>query len=269
MKEKWKPVALWGGMGIVALWTLTPVLVGFYAPLFKDGVSTLGSTGDMFGAVSALFNGLAFLAIIVVLVYEMGERKKDLTEVSRLTAERLREMRPFVVPTAVKGGFRLSRGEWDDHEFACDLSAEFVLANATGDVAINVLMSTSLESIGSVDVLSIPSVESRVDLPLSGLATCSVRPTFSLRGENAASILRALTNRSPIGLSLRVEYAALNGVSWNSVVTYRAELDGDGPTRVGHILAKNPDYYIKNSAGGRPLVFDTSCVPGSWAQGDQ
>ena len=68
-------------IGVIAMWSLSWWLISKYI----DDPTNQGSFGDMFGAVNALFSGLAFAGLIVTLLYQKEELK--------LQREELRETR--------------------------------------------------------------------------------------------------------------------------------------------------------------------------------
>ena len=68
-------------IGVIAMWSLSWWLISKYI----DDPTNQGTFGDMFGAVNALFSGLAFAGLIVTLLYQKEELK--------LQREELRETR--------------------------------------------------------------------------------------------------------------------------------------------------------------------------------
>ncbi|MFC5455358.1 hypothetical protein [Prosthecobacter fluviatilis] len=72
--EQLKRAAIWGIVIIVALWALSGFLITW-------GSSNPGTFGDMFGAVNALFSGLAFLGVIFAIVLQYQELKEQRMEI--------------------------------------------------------------------------------------------------------------------------------------------------------------------------------------------
>lgn len=58
-------------VGVIALWGLSWWGISNYI----DSPTDQGTFGDMFGAVNALFSGLAFAGLIVTLLYQKEELK--------------------------------------------------------------------------------------------------------------------------------------------------------------------------------------------------
>ena len=75
-------------MGVIALWGLS----WWGISKFIDNPTNQGTFGDMFGAVNALFSGLAFAGLIVTLIYQKEEHKLQREELAQ-TREELKGQR--------------------------------------------------------------------------------------------------------------------------------------------------------------------------------
>lgn len=75
-------------VGVIALWGLSWILIDKYI----DSPTDQGTFGDMFGAVNALFSGLAFAGLIVTLLYQKEELKLQREELAQ-TREELKGQR--------------------------------------------------------------------------------------------------------------------------------------------------------------------------------
>ncbi len=64
-------------VGVVLLWAISAVLIIF----FMNGWSERGTFGDLFGAVNALFSGLAFAALLYTIVLQREEIKQNRNEI--------------------------------------------------------------------------------------------------------------------------------------------------------------------------------------------
>ncbi len=69
--------AVIGGVAVLGIWALSGLWI--YAE-FNDSASR-GTFGDMFGAVNALFSGLAFLGLIVAILLQYQELKEQRREI--------------------------------------------------------------------------------------------------------------------------------------------------------------------------------------------
>lgn len=84
--DLWKTL-LFAGLAVFAIWLLSWILIdGFIADPDR------GTFGDMFGAVNALFSGLAFAGLIVTLLYQKEELKLQREELAQ-TREELKGQR--------------------------------------------------------------------------------------------------------------------------------------------------------------------------------
>ena len=75
-------------VGVIGLWGLSWILIDKYI----DSPTDQGTFGDKFGAVNALFSGLAFAGLIVTLLYQKEELKLQREELSQ-TREELKGQR--------------------------------------------------------------------------------------------------------------------------------------------------------------------------------
>lgn len=77
-KKNYKPYIIWAVIIVIALWGLSWLFIWLGFP--KED---RGTFGDMFGAVNALFSGLAFAGLIVTLLFqkeELGLQRNELTQ---------------------------------------------------------------------------------------------------------------------------------------------------------------------------------------------
>ena len=70
-------------VGVIALWGLSWILIDKYI----DSPTDQGTFGDKFGAVNALFSGLAFAGLIVTLLYQKEELKLQREELKETRNE--------------------------------------------------------------------------------------------------------------------------------------------------------------------------------------
>ena len=84
MDHQLKRLAIWIGVGITGAWILSAVFVYWLTWDWE----TRGQIGDMFGAVNALFSGLAFAGVIIAIVLQRNELTLQREEL-RLTREQV------------------------------------------------------------------------------------------------------------------------------------------------------------------------------------
>ncbi len=72
-----KSIFLYLIIGVIILWSLSAILT----IIFIDQWSDRGTFGDLFGAVNALFSGLAFAALIYTIILQRDEIKTNREEI--------------------------------------------------------------------------------------------------------------------------------------------------------------------------------------------
>lgn len=68
LKKKWSII---GGIAIILLWAVSTIIILKILPDTQDH----GTFGDLFGAVNALFSGLVFLGVLIVILLQRQELK--------------------------------------------------------------------------------------------------------------------------------------------------------------------------------------------------
>lgn len=81
-----KTVIIWSFIGVFFVWALTFIL------FFLSSMESRGQFGDMFGAVNALFSGLAFAGLIITLILQRKELALQRDEL-QMTREELKNQR--------------------------------------------------------------------------------------------------------------------------------------------------------------------------------
>ena len=72
-----KSIFLYLIIGVIVLWSLSAI----FTIVFIDQWSDRGTFGDLFGAVNALFSGLAFAALIYTIILQRDEIKTNRQEI--------------------------------------------------------------------------------------------------------------------------------------------------------------------------------------------
>lgn len=77
---------IWAIIGVVVLWVLSAILISAFS---EEGFSMgeRGTFGDMFGAVNALFSGLAFATLIYTVLQQRAELKATRAEMQQQSQE--------------------------------------------------------------------------------------------------------------------------------------------------------------------------------------
>lgn len=251
------------GIVICVIWLFAPGIALRFSAQVGDSVSELGATGDLFGAVSALFNGFAFLGVIVVLAYEMNERKKDLARHADLAEERRQEMRPFI--TASIEEFAFSEAKWKESECSCEVNVGLRFENASPDIALNVTSTVCVELTGG-EARQTNSGPIEVGMPLTENQPSKHSGRFSLHANDAKDFLELIRSSSGATLSVDVYYNSLNGTKWFSSVAFDFSVKDSEKYRVDEILKKNVEYYVSGGFGANSPAIEYSVRSGSWKQ---
>lgn len=91
-----KKIIKWSIIGssiVIILWILSAILISIFYSMPEER----GTFGDMFGAINALFSGLAFLGLIIALILqkkELEEQRKEIRnsiEAQNISAKAMRE----------------------------------------------------------------------------------------------------------------------------------------------------------------------------------
>lgn len=89
-----KRLIIWIAIIVFVLWSLTFLLFWLYNGS-NDSAIERGTFGDMFGAVNALFSGLAFAGLIITLIMQHEELKLQRQELQQTNAELERQKKEF------------------------------------------------------------------------------------------------------------------------------------------------------------------------------
>lgn len=236
---------------------------GFALIVPKSVAPRLGQVGDMFGAGSGLFAGVAVAAVAVVLVYDVSERRKDLQERERAIRSEQLELRPYVVGTVGDRDVRIDASHWVSEHLNVTLVLRVKLTNHTADPALNVTLRAEAIDRG----VSTPPAAVALPVSVGDLEPTDLALTFA--GVPAETALADLLNDS-VHVRVDAEYESLNGTGWYSRVTYVLTASDD---RVREIIPR-----LRNRSSGETIATDRGLgggtvyyvraipLPGSWAQ---
>lgn len=229
-------------------------------------VGTLGTAGDMFGAGSALFNGLGFYAVVLVLYFDLRERRRDLNNRVEDQKERRHSRTPFLVASVLDEGARIVRAKkiasgLTETTLVLDLSVE----NVSAEPAMNIRL-TSFDRADREH-----KAHARIDDTPFGVGESAKREAtahFSASGWQAESLLKRLAEGRPTTIEVSLEYDSINATRWSSKVDY--ELNSSGAESRGifqRILDGDESAYISEGTGFSSTTdefLDFKVVPNSW-----
>jgi len=235
-----------------------------FAGLVPDDLAAkFGQTGDMFGAGSALFSGVAVAAVAVVLIVDQHERRKDLDHRETVINNEKLELRPYVVGHIEERDARIDQSSWVGSQLTVTIVLRVTLNNRTSDPALNVSLVVSDKSAKELSPLS------TIALPLALGTEEDSELVISLIGDQAIAALRDIA-AGRYSVNLVVRYKSLNGTGWVSEVEYRFEAS---QAKVKDILPKLLDSESGEKiasggglAGGTVYAMRSTAVPGSWSQ---
>ncbi|WIB66742.1 hypothetical protein DEI93_12320 [Curtobacterium sp. MCBD17_035] len=262
---KMRTAVVWASVAALIAWIAVWGLVWVLARFVPDGESAkFGQVGDMFGAGSALFSGVAVAAVAVVLVFDVNERKTDLDHRELVAQNERLSLRPYVVGHVAERDARIERSEWLGDQLQLAIVISVSLSNQTRDPALNV----AVKALNQAE--NVKSGEVPIALPL---ATGDHEPTdvaLSFFGGSALTALSALGS-SGLPVLIVVEYSSLNGTRWRSEVEYVLSAS---QSRVQTILPKLRDREGGETiasggglGGGTVYYLKATAKPGSWRQG--
>lgn len=234
-----------------------------------SSAAELGAVGDRFGAVNALFSGLAFLGLMIVWLYEMQERRRDLRD-------RNRARRPFIAPSLFQSddlihgaqlgaspdyGLKLTDASKLKGAGHATLKFELGLSNMTDEIALGVVGKICLSLGGGVQA------EGALTMPLGSRSSSVVVIETTLSGDAVIAFFNELS--AGFDAEVIVEYGSLNGARWSSKVAIKARPDDNSVN-----FSQDDLIQIANGKMGvgrsdddvRVVEYRCEPKPESWAQ---
>ncbi|UOF12973.1 hypothetical protein IEQ11_14515 [Lysobacter capsici] len=208
-------------------------------------LSAFGAVGDMFGAINALFSGLALGAIALTLWVESRSRRES--------------RKPLVLGSLSReGGVEAFRP--DVHVEGNPMSIKFSLGlqNQTTDAALNVLAKIKIRTRAVYCTLSI-------DEPLLQGGVQEMPIELKLRDADLDYFLSELTARRSVDVQIITSYRSLEGVNWKTEVVY--ELSCRAGQRDVQLLNSVRDDTWRDESGwplGATVGIDFKIKSGSW-----
>jgi hypothetical protein len=226
-----------------------------------------GAIGDMFGAGAALFGGLGFMGLTIVLFYDIEARKRDLAHRFEDLEERRRTRRPYLLTTVPAENLKITRAVWSDQHLDVTAAIGVQLENLTDEPALNIEVVAVLESSG----VSMSTQKSELP-PMGSTGTASANFHHALSGQVALELLQSLERGADVWLRVEAGYESLNGAGWVSSAKFRLTCPGV-PDR--QLLARLTDSSSNEriESGGSalgsatgPIYVTPKPVQGFWKQ---
>lgn len=213
----------------------------------------MGNFGDSFGAVNALFTGLAFAGLVLTLYFHSeGARRVP---------------KPFVIPRLLprEANARISVGMPNRSEGSVNLPVSIILpvSNMSSHPAMNVEVKVSLIGVGSDSnyVLPVPLVQ-----PDS--YDCSL--SLVVMGPNAQSFVNEVCGAG-LRMGVSVQYESIERVKWESKALYLVRSSLNRPDDA-KLLADALNGPLEPPAAlwesQTTVDLDFEAVSGSWSYGE-
>jgi hypothetical protein len=259
-KASMRPVLWFGGcfLAVVAALAATVGVVVWLKQWLADTgqpVENVGVVGDMFGIANALFSGLAFAGLIVVLVYEMRERRTDLSH-------RLESRRPVLSVRFDDDGTRLattqatvSRAQIDER-LEIDLRIDVSVAiESLADVALHPAVSLAL----SIEGNEYFKQEEEIGLPIVADGHRTVDFLVQLGGRKGRELLEAMRNSSGVRMHIALRYGSVSEVIWCTIVEADIRVALDDKVSAGKVLV-NEGFVGKGLSGALTPALKTDII---------
>ena len=262
--KAWGWVLIVGFFGTVALSVGSVYLIDYYAADQTTAhLGKMGTIGDMFGLVAALFAGLGFVSLAAALVFDAEKRSEDLED-------RRRARLPFIVASIEDQGAAIDRAERPRGRLEVDLRIKVKLENLTAEPALDLALSGSALD-GTVGAQIEPEVS---DSPLGPEKSRDGYVTLLFKGDDATNIIHQLkAQQVPVVVRLTATYKSLSGAEWKSQVDFKLTATADEEDDLASIVDPASNYTItppgpgSETIGANPLFLQSLPLPGTWQQG--
>lgn len=242
-------ISAWLGALIIVPW-MTSVIQkmqceNLAANECRNIISTLGATGDIFGAITSLFSGLALFAVALTLWADSNSRRES--------------RKPFVMTQLTPDSLMLIEPNLTG-ERKIKLIAKLDIANQLDEAALNIKLKSRL--IHQTHKTELP--ESNLTSPLMGNKSDTLEVESEIKGKNFDLFLAELTAGNSIDLITDVEYESIEGVRWQTSVTYEVTCTATlQRNRLNSARGNNEDFeeQWKNNAA---VSLSPSPRSGTW-----
>jgi hypothetical protein len=210
-----------------------------------SSIQDLGSVGDIFGAINALFSGLALGAIALTLWVESRSRRES--------------RKPLVLGSLEgAGGVEAFRPEPRGAEAMMSVSFSLGLQNQTMDAALNVL--AKVKVVGRA-----VSAAHSIDEPLLHGGTREVPIVLRFTGHDLDYFLGELTARRSVPVEVTTSYRSLEGINWETTVIYELSCrEGQRDVQLFNSVRDNTWNNEETWPSGASVAIESRIKSGSW-----
>lgn len=205
----------------------------------------VGSVGDWFGAVNALFSGLALIGVGYSL-YRQAEN-------SRRSVKPL--LHPVIDSAAGVGGVTVQRYLIENGAVVLPISVEIALQNLSAEVALDADVAVRVND-------NAISTASAVGRPLIAHDRETVTIRGSLKGDTASNWIRELeAGRGE--LDVVVKYQSVEEIKRFTRYRFRLAIDRSD-IEVLQLAISQTEQTASAWGGGKKVQFDVTPISGSW-----
>lgn len=209
-------------------------------------ISTYGATGDIFGAVTSLFSGLALFAVAFTLWMDIQTRREG--------------RKPLVITHLSSDSLILDSPKISNGREII-LQIEIEVMNQTTEAALNISLSGTLKN-GS-ESLTLPL--NHLEAPLNGGATGIIKLSHKLHGTHLQSFLSSLTEETQhIELEIQTHYQSLENVNWMTSAIYEIRCTQAGQRRKLNAVRADTDDFNELWINDAAVALEPTVKGGSW-----
>jgi hypothetical protein len=214
--------------------------------LCKDTLSALGASGDVFGAITSLFSGLALFAVSYTLWSDANAR---------------RESRKPLVTNYLNDNSIIIRYPKLSPEPEFELYITSKVSNKNGEAALNVAIRCQIKSEDRL----LADFQSHLSQPLVSEGTEDFEKTVPIKGKALTELLGRLTeDEKPITFIFRIGYNSLENVNWETNVIYDVTCKaGDRRKRLNSLRSSTDDFSSLWDNGAQ-VSLEAQVRVGSW-----
>lgn len=211
----------------------------------QNVISALGATGDIFGAVTSLFSGLALFSVAITLRADYNSRRESRKPflMAQLTSDSMILTDP--VPTGDR---------------SIKLTASLDLSNQQNEAALNVIFKSRLSHNGQNTKISL----ARLPSPLMGNKSEEIKVEFFIQDRFFSIFLDELTSNRYIELITELEYESIEGVKWCTSVIYDIECVGTAQRNRLNALRGNNEDFEEQWSEKAAVSLISSPKSGTW-----
>ena len=211
-----------------------------------DILSSLGATGDLFGAVTSLFSGLALFSVALTLWNDTKSRREA--------------RKPLVAAYLDADSIILDDAKIKpDREISIKVSTK--IKNLTSDAAINVRVAVTL----SYDHHNYSIEEHHLEAPLASGVSEEVRVQGEIKGDFLNAFLAALTTQEHhVRLNIRTTYQSLEKVDWTTAASYRLTCGQQSHVDRLNAVRNRAENFAALWSNGAAVALNLHIEKGSW-----